>query len=109
MKKSDKYMHFKNNSYEFIGIAIPKVDISLHHTLQTDMEITEYVRFHDNSYEIALYGYKGVMFIESTIPHVIYEDEKTHTRWARPVDDFFGYKELEDGQLVKRFTKQETD
>jgi hypothetical protein len=62
-------------------------------------------RYHDNTHDLALYAIDGVTFIDSDVPHVIYqseEDYNTYAVWAREVDDFFGYKQ-DNGKYIKRF------
>lgn len=54
-----------------------------------------------------LYEYGGIYFIDSDLPHVIYKNTENQRAWARPVDDFFGYKEVKTGEWTKRFTRIE--
>lgn len=70
------------------------------------MNLIHQAVYHGDGKAIKLYESGGVTFIDSEVPHVIYQAEKdygTELVYAREVDDFFGYKEEADGKLVKRF------
>ncbi|MEX3625447.1 hypothetical protein [Viridibacillus arvi] len=107
MKKNELYKHFNGELYKFQCIALPLIEPQLPLELRQQMNFIENVTFHENTHEIALFEYKGIYFIESTIPHVIYINVEKQLKWARPVDDFFGYKEKE-GKWIKRFSHIET-
>lgn len=108
IKKDDLYKHFKGDLYKFECIAIPKLDPSISEKLLQRMKYIESVRFHENTYDIKVFEFMGIYFIEAAIPHVIYYNNENDLKWARPVDDFFGYKEKEE-KWIKRFTKQEEE
>jgi hypothetical protein len=105
VKKGDQYLHFKGHLYEFQCIALPKTDPNLTNEIKEQMRPIGDVRFHENTHDLTLFEYSGIYFIDSAIPHVIYRNVKNHKTWARPVDDFFGYKEIEKGKWKQRFTR----
>jgi hypothetical protein len=101
MKTGDFYNHYKGTEYYFDCIALPLED-------RKKVEPILTVRHHENTHDIQLYICEsGVTFIDSDVPHVIYQSEKdynTNKVWAREVDDFFDtVTTIADG-LVKRFT-----
>jgi hypothetical protein len=108
MKNGDFYMHCKNTEYFFDSIALPlKGNSHLTRRIKEGMTFCQSARYHENTHDLNLYNFDGVTFIDSDVPHVIYQSEKdydTDKVWAREVDDFFGYKKEKNGQLVKRFT-----
>lgn len=109
MKHGDIYDHFKGGEYFFDTIALPKDDLNIKHDIRRDMRSTQVAMYHDGTREVKLYSYGGIPFIDASVPHVIYQaetDYETDKVYARPVDDFFGYKEKPNGQLVKRFTRR---
>jgi hypothetical protein len=99
MKTGDFYQHYKGGEYYFDCIALPL------NGLRSARKITT-ARYHENTHDIQLFiDDSGTTFIDSALPHVIYQSEKdydTDKVWAREVDDFFGYKE-KDGRFIKRF------
>ncbi|PGT90134.1 DUF1653 domain-containing protein [Bacillus thuringiensis] len=104
------YRHYNNNKeYFFDSIALPVSEFrgkkgeleSMGTALDSRTPKGEPVQ------ELNLFYYKGVKFIESKKPMVIYQSEEdydTDKSWAREVDEFFGYVE-KDRKLVKRFVK----
>jgi hypothetical protein len=107
MRYADKYKHCKGGEYFFQGIAFPLRDGNLSFKTVQSLDLLGTARYHENTHDVELYGLDGVMFIDSEYPHVIYQSEKdydTDRVWAREVDDFFGYKLQENGQLIKRFS-----
>ena len=113
MKQGEFYHHFrKGTEYCFRSIALPlnefrgnKDDlVKVNPAQDAHTPSGEPVR------EIQLYDYQGVTFIERDMPHVIYQSEEdydTDDVWAREVEDFYGYKKMDDGTMVKRFVRQE--
>jgi hypothetical protein len=97
MKSGDFYRHSKGGGYYFKNIALPLEN-------RKKVKLIGIARYHENDRDIKLYqSEEKVLFIESDLPHVIYQseiDSETDKYWAREVDDFFGYK---DGK-IKRFT-----
>ena len=97
MKSGDFYRHSKGGGYYFKNIALPLEN-------RKKVKLIGIARYHENDRDIKLYqSEEKVLFIESDLPHVIYQSEsdgETDKYWAREVDDFFGYK---DGK-IKRFT-----
>lgn len=111
MKHGDFYTHFKGGEYYFDCIALPIQDSTLSNREKVDMLHTHEAKYHDGAKSINLYESGGATFIDSDVPHVIYQAEKDYNTdylYAREVDDFFGYKE-KDGQLIKRFTLKERE
>lgn len=103
MKYGDKYTHFKGGEYIFEGIALPLRTGNLSVTTVKNMIYQGKVRYHENTHDIELYSLDGVLFIDSDIPHVIYQSIKSYgISWAREVNDFFGHKE-ENGRFIRRF------
>lgn len=101
MKRGDSYKHYKGGKYTFLSIAIPLQDDFI-----TKTHLVKFfeARYHENTHDVALYtSSDGALFIDSDVPHVIYESKKDKKVWAREVDDFFGYKSIEAGNLIKRF------
>lgn len=103
MKKNDQYQHFKGTLYEFKCISLPKEEIT--GEVKEKLKYVGKVRFHENTHDLDLYEYGGIYFIDSEFPHVIYKNPEIELTWARPVDDFFGYKEVKTGKWTKRFTR----
>lgn len=105
MKNGDMYRHFNGGKYAFICIALPlkdKLIEKLFHNIEVIKTLN--VRYHENTHDLKVYiTGNGASFIDSDVPHVLYQNMQEQD-WAREVDDFFGYKTKEDGQLVKRFT-----
>lgn len=111
MKHGDIYDHFKGGEYFFDSIALPKDDLNIKYDIRRDMRSTQRATYHDGTREVKLYSYGGIPFIDASVPHVIYQakaDYETDKVYARPVDDFFGYKTQPNGQQTKRFTRQTT-
>jgi hypothetical protein len=104
VKYGDKYLHFKGGEYFFQGIALPLKEGNLSHRTVKSMTYRGTVRYHENTHNIELYAIDGAMFIDSALPHVIYQSEKDYNTdkcWAREVDDFFGVKWTDDEVLTK--------
>lgn len=102
VKNGDFYKHYKGGEYFFDCIALPINDRNL---FINGMAKTDKARYHEDTHDLELYTIDGVTFINSDIPHVIYQAEKdydTNFVYAREVDDFFGYK-TEGTTLYKRF------
>lgn len=111
MKHGDIYDHFKGGEYFFDTIAFPKDDLSIKPDIRRDMRTLQVATHHETLDAIKLYSYGGIPFIDASVPHVIYqaeEDYNTEKVYARPVDDFFGYKSKPNGQLVQRFKRRKT-
>lgn len=105
MKRGDKYKHYKCGEYEFMGIALPIEDEIIDST-----HLVEFAkaRYHENTNDMELFtSSDGAMFINSDVPHVIYQAENDYGSekvWAREVDNFFDTVTTMDNGLVKRFT-----
>ena len=94
MKKGDFYNHYREGKeYYFDCIALP---------VEPWMKIKPssvnphgVARYHEDTHDIELYvSGEGVTFIDSDVPHVIYQSEddyNTEKVYAREVDDFFGW------------------
>lgn len=108
MKHGDKYIHFNGGEYLFESIALPLKDDRIPEHIKREMVHIGTVRYHENTHDVDLYMVNGVLYIESELPHVIYEAQYNTVakRWAREMDDFFGYKIKENGEAIKRFTLQ---
>lgn len=107
MKNGDFYRHFKGGEYYFDCIALPLKDIQLRRRLVSAVAESGVARYHEDTHDLALYNFDGVAFIDSNVPHVIYQAERDYDTdfvYAREVNDFFGYKEGSDGSFVKRFS-----
>ena len=54
---------------------------------------------------LALILAKDSETLEDLVVYIpLYDNPKSNTKsWVRPLDDFMGYKEFEDGTKVKRF------
>lgn len=102
MRYGDKYKHCKGGEYYFLGIALPIKGSNLPETTLNRMSHGGSVRYHENTHDIDLYFIDEIMFIDSDKPHVIYQSLKDDKNWAREVDDYFGYKNIE-GIMVKKF------
>lgn len=106
MRNGNKYIHYKGNNYFFKGIALSMYDTNI--TIDTFQKMIKIgtAKYHENTHDLELYSIDGALFINSVDPYVIYQSEKdllTSKVWAREVDDFFGYTEV-DGKMTKRFT-----
>jgi hypothetical protein len=101
MKKGDFYRHFKGVEYTFYSIALP--------TENRKLESIGTARYHEDTHDINLYMYDGITFIDSELPHVIYQAEKDYDTdyvYARELDDFFGFRfDSEKDLYEKRFQK----
>ena len=105
MKNGDFYHHHKNVEYFFDCIALPLDKRNTH-----KLELNGKARYHEDTHDLDLYYDRqtGVTFIESDVPHVIYQSEDNYNTdfvYAREVDDFFEYTE-KNGTLIKRFTRK---
>lgn len=109
MKHGDEYDHFKGGEYFFDGIALPKDDLNINFDIRRDMRVEKMAKYHDGSRDVKLYSYGGILFIDASVPHVIYQaqtDAGTDKVYAREVDDFFGYKIDENGKAIQRFVRR---
>lgn len=100
MRTGDFYRHYKGGEYYFDCIALPLNGKRNARKIQT-------ARYHEDTHDIDLYiDDNGTTFIDSDVPHVIYQSEKhydTDYVFTREVDDFFDtVTTIADG-LVKRF------
>lgn len=98
-------MHFKGGKYIFKCIALPLTES---HIIEVDKS-TSYAEatLESTMEKVRLFDLMGFTFTDHCQPVVIYQNVRYFHQldyWARPVDDFFGHKELENGELVKRFT-----
>ncbi|MCA1066609.1 hypothetical protein QTG56_26120 (plasmid) [Rossellomorea sp. AcN35-11] len=100
MKRGDRYSHFKGNDYAFMGIAIPLSDIPKE--ILGGMKKVS-ARYHEDTHNVDLYMLEGLLVLDAELPHVIYWDREGK-KWAREVNDFFGYKHLVGSHYEKRFT-----
>lgn len=108
MKHGDIYKHFKGGEYWFDCIALPLRDRKLSQRFLMLMPNVGTARYHENTHDLDLYIYDGITFIDSDLPHVIYQAEKDYNTtkvWAREVNDFFGYKEDQYGYLRQKFRR----
>ncbi|PTY93007.1 hypothetical protein [Heyndrickxia sporothermodurans] len=108
MKYGDEYRHYKGGHYRFLGIAFPVKSGELSAETQSYLTRTGTARYHENTHDINLFMIDGAYFIDSDVPHVIYQSEKDYQSdhmWAREVDDFFGYILSPEGNFVRRFAK----
>lgn len=108
-KHGDVYDHFKGGEYFFDGIALPKDDLNIYFDVRRGMQFEQLAKYHDGTRDVKLYTYGGVTFIDSNVPHVIYQaaaDYDTDKVYAREVDDFFGYKIKENGEAIQRFVRR---
>lgn len=112
MKHGNFYKHFrKGTEYCFCTIALPLKEFSGRESQLEAIGVSHDAHTPDGEpvREIQLYNLFGITLIDRETPHVIYQSEhdyNTEKVWAREVDDFFGYKKMEDGSLVKRFVLQ---
>lgn len=103
MKQHDVYKHFNGTLYKYVGVAIGKRSQFDYVCNQREMKLIGTARHHDTLRDLNIYEYNNIRFIDSLDAHVIYYNAEQNITWARPVDDFFGYKVQKDGQSVKRF------
>lgn len=95
MKHGDFYRHYKGGEYFFDCIALPtKGEANLSKRDIDRMTHTYEARHHGNGKTILLFESGGATFIDSDIPHVIYQKREDHDSdsdffYAREVDDFF--------------------
>ena len=54
--------------------------------------------------DLALFTAKDCETLEDVVVYMSLYDNETSQIWIRPLEDFNGEKELEDGTKVKRFT-----
>lgn len=113
MRINDEYKHYKGDTYEYWGIAIPLLaeDCAFEVSQLTKVATAT---FEHNEELVAVYDYyglprsggAGMLFIESEDPYVIYQKEGSEgdeNLWARRVDYFYGYVN-DKGEWKKRFT-----
>lgn len=106
MKTGDFYQHYKDVEYYFCCIALPMKDESLSKYVIRNKINDQTARYHEDTHDLEMYVYEGITFIDSEVPHVIYQSEKdydTDKVFAREVDDFFGVVNV-DGEYKNRFT-----
>ena len=103
MNTGDIYQHFKGDRYRFDSIALP-FEMAKGKGL-----FVRYVRYHDDSKNVAVYEDDGLLYVEMDEAAVLYHKDSTKKVpvWAREISDFFGYKELDAG-LIRRFLRVET-
>jgi len=101
MNFGDVYGHYSGVEYQFFGIALP---LSKHKI--DKVKYLGKVRYHEDTHDISLYILDDVLFVNYVLPCAIYQSEKdygTNKRYAREIDDFFGYVRRNDGTYIKRF------
>lgn len=100
MKTGDLYKHYKGEEYCFDCIALPL-------DLKRNVKKVNTARYHEDTHDIDLYiDNNGTTFIDSELPHVIYQAEKhydTNFVYAREVNNFFGAVAINSDGMVKRF------
>lgn len=105
MKSGDLYKHYKGGIYYFNCIALPLKEKS---NVKKSVRAIQPARYHENTHDIDLYiDDNGTVFINSDIPHVIYQSEKdinSNDLFAREVDIFFDTVTIYSDRVVKRFT-----
>lgn len=102
LKQGERYLHFKGNQYVYLGIALP-MTIS---TRTLFGPFKEAILADDGKTIVPIYEENGVWFTPLDEPVVLYYNaEFLNKWWVRKVDDFFGYKEHDDGNLEKRFVR----
>ncbi|MFF2531358.1 hypothetical protein ACFVS2_20860 [Brevibacillus sp. NPDC058079] len=102
MRMGNQYKHFKGGQYLFQYICYP-IDMS------KTMEEATYVltaKHADTQEEVKIFEKNGVYFTDCCLYMVLYKRISDASLWVRQVDDFFGYKEHEDGRFEKRFVLQ---
>lgn len=106
MKRGDFYEHYKGTEYFFACIALPVKDENIPRRIKDSMSYVQDARYQEDTHDLKIFESGGAMFIDSEVPHVIYQSEKDYNTdyvYAREVDDFFGYTEDKHGKMVKRF------
>lgn len=109
MKTGNEYLHYKDNTYTFSGIALPLQEMNISVEVAKKVESKGVARHHENTHDLELFAIDGILLIDSDLPYVIYQSEEqrgTDECWAREVDDFFGYVEKDD-KFVPRFKRIE--
>lgn len=95
MKHGDFYKHLDGQEYVFNCIALPFQDPNLSKRDRERMLHTHDARLHDKVEWLNVYESGGATFIDSDVPHVLYQKKKdfeddTDFVYAREVDNFFG-------------------
>lgn len=104
MEQQFIFKHYKGAEYQQLGIALPLRNSTLPLALMEQLEEDfDSPRYHENTHDVLLKRFDGRFFIDSEVPCVIYESVETGKKWAREVDDFYGFTQNEEGQWVKRF------
>jgi len=106
MKHGDYYHHYKDVEYYFDCIAIPLKDARLSKYVSRNKVKVPSARYHEDTHDLDLYVFEGITFINSDVPHVIYQSEKdydTDRIYAREVDNFFGVVDVGYNEYEKRF------
>lgn len=107
MKNGDLYKHLDGQEYVFNCIALPFKDPDLSKRDKERMLHTHDARLHDKVEWLNVYQSGGATFIDSDVPHVLYQSKKdfeddTDFVYAREVDNFFGQENKGSG-MFKRF------
>jgi hypothetical protein len=64
-----------------------------------------YRHFKGDYYQVLTVGKDSETLEEKVVYTTLYYKSKKETRvWIRPLNDFMGIKEMEDGTIVERFT-----
>mgnify|MGYP001125179291 CR=1 FL=1 len=111
MRKGDVYVHFKGGEYLFDGIALPITEFvgNKHELKPVCIAHDAHTPKGENIKQVQLYEFNGLMLVDRETAHVVYQvkiGNKKDNFWIREIDDFFGYKEVEKDEYIKRFTKQ---
>lgn len=98
----EKYRHFKGTIYLFVGKA---------RTTDKESEtLGQITALHHHTLEIMLFSFDKEGYISpNNQSYVLYESTKDGRIWARETEDFYGEKELPDGEKVPRFERIEED
>lgn len=92
-----RFKHFKGTIYTQLAVTIPFQE-------RDEEAITILSALHHATQELMLFSFVGDAWMSpDDEKYVLYESEKDERVWAREYDDFFGYKEHEDGTLEQRF------
>lgn len=98
-----RFKHFKGNFYKQLAVTVP-------FQVREEEAITTMSALHHATQEVMLFSFMGDAWMSpDNEKYVLYESEKDGRIWAREYDDFFGYKQYEDGTLEKRFTEVEEE
>lgn len=99
-----KFEHWKTGTiYELYGQSVSAVNRESLEKVMTDKELVAYHHDTQQPLTFVMLNVEGYFLSPDEESYILYVAEGTGKVWAREHDDFFGEKELPDGEKVRRF------